>query len=220
MVYAVDRGVKDMVNALKSTGQYENTLIIFLSDNGGRPDKGAKNYPLREGKGSTCEGGFRTPMFFHWPNVVPKGKKFNYTVTALDFYPTFARLAEAKIPKGKDLDGKNIWDNFLAGKDSHKDESIFVLRHRIKWSDVGIRKNQWKALKVYNQKWRLYNLEKDLSEKYDLSSTYPEILNDMIKDAALWSKTHKEPKWWHNEQTAIKWEEENMPHFEKTFKID
>lgn len=220
MVYAVDRGVKNIVNALKESGQYENTLIVFLSDNGGKLTAGGNNYPLREGKGSTCEGGYRTPMFFHWPNVVPKEKKFNYIVTALDFYPTFVRLAGAKIPEGKNLDGKNIWDNFLAGIDSHKDESIFVLRHRIKWSDVGIRKNQWKALKIYNQKWRLYNLDKDIGEKNDLSSIYPEILHGMVKDAALWGNTHKQPKWWHNKQTGIQWEEENMPHFEKTFKID
>lgn len=220
MVYAVDRGVKNMVNALKATGQYKNTLIIFLSDNGGRPDKGANNYPLREGKGSAFEGGYRTPMFFHWPNVVPSGKIYNHTVTALDFYPTFARLAGTTIPSGKDLDGKNVWDNFLAGKDTHKDESYFILRHRVKWSDVGVRKNEWKALKMYNQKWRLYNLQEDISEENDLSKTYPKILNTMIKEAEIWSKTHQQPKWWHNENTEIKWHKEKMPHFDKTFAID
>ena len=88
MVYAVDRGVKNIVENLKATGQYENTLIVFFSDNGGKLKAGATNYPLREGKGSACEGGYRTPMFFHWPNVVPAGQTFNHTISALDFSET------------------------------------------------------------------------------------------------------------------------------------
>lgn len=220
MVYAVDRGVKNIVENLKATGQYENTLIVFFSDNGGKLKAGATNYPLREGKGSACEGGYRTPMFFHWPNVVPAGQTFNHTISALDFYPTFARLADAKIPEGKELDGKNIWDNFLAGKNTHQDESIFVLRHRLKFSDVGVRKNQYKALKIYNQSWKLYDVVNDMGEKNDLSSQYPDILKDMVKDAEQWSKTHEQPRWWHDKQTGIKWKEEKMPHFEETFKVN
>ena len=219
MVYAVDRGVKRIKQSLIDSGQLDNTLIVFFSDNGGKTKAGATNYPLKEGKGSAYEGGYRVPMFFHWPNVVPAGKKFNYPVAALDFYPTFARLAGAKIPAGKKLDGKNIWDNFLANKDSYKDENIFVLRHRNGYSDVGVRKNDWKAVKAYNQKWKLFNITDDMAEKNNLSSQHPEILKDLVKDAEVWSKSHIQPLWWHDVKTGKKWKADNMPKFDETFKI-
>ncbi|MCL4139596.1 UNVERIFIED_CONTAM: hypothetical protein GTU68_030558 [Idotea baltica] len=218
MVYSVDRGVGEIEEALKVSGQFDNTLIVFLSDNGGKTTKGATNYPLSKGKGSTQEGGYRVPMFFHWPNNVPAGERFDHPVSALDFYPTFAGLANAKIPEGKQLDGKDIWSDLLAKKNAHKDENIYVLRHREGYTDVGVRKNQWKALKVEQQSWKLFNIEKDLGEKNDLSSKYPEVLNGLILNAEKWSKTHIQPQWFHDEKTGVEWRKAGMPHFEKTFK--
>ena len=219
MVYAVDRGVKKIVDALKESGEYENTLIVFFSDNGGKTKAGATNYPLKEGKGSVYEGGFRVPMFFHWPNVVPSGKKYDYSVSALDFYPTFAKLAGAKIPQGKRIDGKNIWDNFLMNRDNHKDENIYVLRHRNGFSDVGVRNNEWKAVKAYNQKWKLFNIYKDLAESNDISKNNAAILKSMVNDAKVWSDSHIQPYFWHDEKTGIDWKNDNMPNFDKTFKL-
>mgnify|MGYP000510064199 CR=1 FL=1 len=219
MVYAVDRGVKKIKQSLKDSGQLENTLIVFFSDNGGKTKAGATNFPLKEGKGSAYEGGYRVPMFFHWPNVVPAGEKFDYPVSALDFYPTFAKLAGAKIPSTKKLDGKDIWNNFLTKTDSHKDDNIFVMRHRNGFSDVGVRKNEWKAVKAYNQKWKLFNIDKDMAEKNDVSAQYPEILKDLVKDAQSWSTSHLQPEWWHDEKTGIEWKADEMPKFDKTFKI-
>ena len=220
MVYAVDRGVKRVTKALKESGQYENTLIVFFSDNGGKVKAGANNFPLKDGKGSTFEGGYRVPMFFHWPNVVPSGQKFNYNVSALDFYPTFARLAGANIPESKQLDGKNIWDKFLQNQDSRKDENIYVLRHRNGFSDVGVRKNQWKAVKAYNQKWKLFNVDNDMAENNNLRSQHPEILKTLVEEAQVWSQSHIQPNWWHDVKTGIQWKKDNMPRFNETFKID
>ncbi len=219
MVYAVDRGVKRIVSTLKETGQFNNTLIVFFSDNGGKVKAGATNYPLSDGKGSTFEGGFRVPMFFHWPNVVPAGQKFNYNVSALDFYPTFARLAGAKIPDNKDLDGKDIWNNFLLNKNPRKDENIYVMRHRNGYSDVGVRQNQWKAVKAYNKKWQLFNVDKDMAENYNLGSQHPEILKKLVKDAQVWSESHMQPIWWHDDKTGLQWKKDKMPRFDETFSI-
>ena len=220
MVYAVDRGVKRILQSLKDSNQLENTLIIFLSDNGGKTTSGATNFPLKEGKGSAYEGGYRVPMFFNWPNVVPAGNTFNAPVSALDFYPTLAKLAGAEIPTGKKLDGKNIWDNFLMNKDSYKDDNIFVMRHRNGFSDVGVRKNDWKAVKAYNQKWKLFNITNDIEEKNDVKNQHPEILQDLVKDAEDWSKLHIQPFWWHNVKTGVEWKKDNMPKFDETFKLD
>lgn len=220
MVYAVDRGVKRIVDQLKESGEYENTLIVFFSDNGGKTKAGATNYPLKEGKGSAYEGGFRVPMFFHWPNVVPSGKKYNYNVSALDFYPTFARLAGAKIPEGKRLDGRNMWDNFLMNKDSHKDDNIYVTRHRNGYSDVAVRKNEWKAVKVYQQKWKLFNVESDMAEDFNIRNNNETILEELVEEAKIWSGSHLQPNWWHDTKTGIEWKADHMPRVDVTFKLD
>lgn len=220
MVHAVDRGVNEVENALKVNGQYENTLIVFLSDNGGKVSKGATNFPLREGKGSTCEGGYRIPMFFHWPGNVPERTKFDHPVTCMDFYPTFARLAGASIPDGKLLDGKDIWDDFKAGLNPHENEMTYVLRHRTGYSDVGARRDEWKALKINQEPWKLINIVEDMSEEHDLSMQHPDILNELVVEAEKWSATHVQPNWFHDEQTGIEWRDDNMPRFDETFRLE
>lgn len=219
MVYAVDRGVKSIIDKLKKTNQYENTLIVFASDNGGKLKAGATNYPLKEGKGSAYEGGFRVPMFLHWPNVIPSGEKFNYPISSLDFYPTFVNLAKAQIPKNKKLDGVDIWASILNHSNPRVDKPIFVMRHRKGYSDVAIRKNEWKALKVHKQNWKLFNIEKDIEENHDLSDDYPSILKELVKEGEDWGKTHKQPEWFHIRKEGEQWRADNMPRFNETFSL-
>lgn len=220
MVYAVDRGVGEIVTALKESGEYENTLVVFMSDNGGKLSKGATNFPLREGKGSTCEGGYRVPMFFHWPEKITSGSTFSHPVSALDLYPTFAALANAATSKDKIIDGKDIWYAVSTGKDTRKGEPVFVLRHREGYSDVGIRQDQWKALKTNQNEWKLYNIDEDMGEENNLSEQHPEQLKKMVLEAQKWSKTHTEPQWFDPEELRKDWEEQEMAKFKKTFIVE
>ncbi|XMO85891.1 sulfatase-like hydrolase/transferase [Algibacter sp. AS12] len=220
MVYAVDRGVGKLVEALKATNQYENTLIVFLSDNGGRPDKGADNAPLRGRKGDTWEGGFRVPMFFHWPNHVAAGNHYDHPVSALDFYPTFADLAGATLPAGNKLDGKNIWNDFSSGTTARKGEMIFSMRHRNGFSDVSVRQDDWKATKAYKGGWKLYNITNDIGEEKDLGSQNPEKLKLLVEAAEIWSKTHTKPRWFDPENLSEIWDEQKMGEFKDTFIIN
>lgn len=220
MVYAVDRGVGELVKTLKETNQFDNTLIVFLSDNGGRTDHGANNFPLQGAKGDTYEGGFRVPMFFHWPNHVPAGKHFDYPVSSLDFYPTFAGLANASIPKDKQLDGKDIWNDVVKGNNPRKGQMIFAMRHRSGFSDVGVRLDQWKATKAYNGAWKLYDINEDIGETKDLSKQFPEQLKIMVAGAQKWSEGHTEPRWFDPEELKQVWKDKNMAQFPNTFKIN
>ncbi|MGB5668763.1 MAG: sulfatase-like hydrolase/transferase [Maribacter sp.] len=220
MVYAVDRGINDIVNSLKENKEFDNTLIVFLSDNGGKLKFGSNNAPLSGEKGDTNEGGYRVPMFFHWPKNVPAGKRSDHPVSALDFYPTFAHLGGVEIPATMQLDGKNIWDHLVTGKSTRDGEMIFAMRHREGYTDVGARKDNWKILKTQQNPWKLYDLEKDISETNDLSAQHPQLLKEMVLKAEEWSKTHTEPRWFDPEELSIIWEEKSMSKFEETFKIE
>ncbi|MDO6801978.1 sulfatase-like hydrolase/transferase [Wenyingzhuangia sp. 1_MG-2023] len=220
MVYAVDRGVGALVETLKKEHQFENTLIVFLSDNGGKLGQGANNYPLKEGKGSAYEGGFRVPMFFHWPAKIKGNQVFEHPVSSIDFYPTFAALAKVKPSKRRELAGKEVLKPIMEGRNPHLNDMLYVLRHRTGLSDVGARYNNWKILRTSNTPWKLFYIKKDISETKDRSSEFPEILKSMVEKAEKWSKTNEEPKWFHSKEEGQLWHNMNMPRFDETFSID
>ncbi|VGO18311.1 sulfatase-like hydrolase/transferase [Pontiella sulfatireligans] len=218
MVHCVDYGVKSVVEALKETGAYENTLIIFLSDNGGVSGHGACNAPLSGEKRGVEEGGFRVPMFWHWPGVIPANCTFEYPVLTMDFYPTLANLAGASIPADKELDGKDIWIDLLNDRNPHPDELIAVISHRPEHTDIAGRLNEWKAVRS-GQHWKLYNLEKDVGEQNDLSSQHPERLQDMVNALNKWAATHQMPAWVYSDEERERWELNTNPWFEGTFDL-
>ena len=220
MVHAVDRGVERLLAALKETGELNDTLIVFFSDNGGEMSAGATNRPLREGKGSTYEGGYRVPMFLHWPGQIPAGTTYDYPVTSLDFYPTFAALAGAAIPSQKALDGVDIWDALRAGKDPRPDKMIYALRHRDGYSDVGARRNEWKISRVGQGPWKLFDVANDPSETHDLRGMHPQRVAEMVAETERWSRLHTEPRWFHELNARDIWKATGMPKFAATFRLD
>ena len=220
MVYAVDRGVGEIVKSLKETNQYENTLIVFLSDNGGNFDHGANNYPLKGTKGDTFEGGFRVPMFWHWPNKVAAGVRFDHPVSALDLYPTFAHLANTNLPKGKKVNGKNIWNDLAANTSPHKDEMIFAYRYREGYTDVAARKEDWKLVRMANEPWQLFNITKDIGEKHDMAGQFPDRVQAMITETQKWTKTHIRPLWFYSQKDAEYWKSGQLPNFDDTFEVE
>ncbi len=219
MVYAVDRGVGEIVKALKANGQFENTLIVFLSDNGGNIDHGANNDPLKGTKGDTWEGGYRVPMFFLWPKSIPAGQHFDYPVSALDLYPTFAHLAKAKIPENKILDGKDIFESVQNGQNPRENQPIFALRYRFGYCDVGAREGDWKALRMGNEPWQLFNVKEDIGEHHDLSGRFPEKLRELVAKTEEWSKTHGKPLWYYTIGDKEMWDNGQMPNYSQTFEI-
>ncbi|MBY6212017.1 sulfatase-like hydrolase/transferase [Microbulbifer agarilyticus] len=221
MVYAMDRGIGELVEALKSTGQLDNTLIVFFSDNGGDKRYGANNDPLRAGKGSVFEGGFRTPMVMHWPKQINARSRFDHPVKALDLFPTFASLAGAELEPDNKLDGKNLLSFLQSGEPPHKDELIFALRHRGSYSDASVRRNQWKAVKVgEHSSWKLFDIERDKEEKHDLAEEYPLMLRDMVREMEVWSWDNAQPGWFHIHKEGALWRQNGMPRFDKTFATD
>ncbi|MEP4079554.1 sulfatase-like hydrolase/transferase [Haloferula sp.] len=224
MVHAVDRGVAKVVETLKNTDNDKSTLIIFLSDNGGRLDQGANNSPLRGSKGDTFEGGFRVPMFFHWPDTIPAGRVHPHPVSALDFYPTFAALAGAELPSDKKTDGLDISKAIIEGTDVRKGEMIYTIRHRVSKGDnphhqIGGRRNQWKIQRGSGS-WKLFDVEKDPGETKDLSRSHPEVLSEMVREMKKWAMTHPRPLWFDNLAQEDRWTDKNLPVYEAAFSLD
>ena len=106
MVSAVDDGVGDILNQLRQSGIEENTLIVFLSDNGGDLKFGSNNGELNKGKSSLYEGGVRVPFAMQWKGQIPAGIIYHNPIISLDLFATAVELAEA-TPKNE-IDGKNL----------------------------------------------------------------------------------------------------------------
>lgn len=222
MVHCVDYGVKRVIDSLKATDEYENTLIIFLSDNGGATNLGASNAPLKGGKRGVEEGGCRVPMFFHWAGKIPARGEFEHPVLTLDFYPTLARLAGASIPEGKVLDGKDIWEDLLSGRNPHEGELIPAISHGRDRSGVGARLDDWKIVRSLwsDTGWQLFNLADDIGETKDLAALHPERREQMVEMAEKWAQTHEMPRWFYFPQDEATWKQNSEPYFAGTFSLD
>ncbi|MBD3266686.1 sulfatase-like hydrolase/transferase, partial [bacterium] len=114
-VEEIDWSTGRILDTLKELNLEKNTLVVFLSDNGGAVHHGASNAPLTGGKGTTWEGGHRVPCLAWWPGQIPKSTSSSELATSMDFLPTFAQLAGGQPPQDRVIDGKNIWP-LLAGQ--------------------------------------------------------------------------------------------------------
>ncbi len=225
MVYAVDRGVARIRKTLRdpnddgdpSDSIERDTLVVFLSDNGGKIAQAANNAPLLDDKGSTHEGGIRVPMFMHWPGQAPAGAVFDHPVSALDFYPTFARLAGAAIPAGKKLDGRDIWNDLLAGSNPRPNEPMFWLRHHGGGNEVAVRRGDLKAYRKNFAKWKVFNIAKDPGETNDIAKESAGQLDTLIADGLVWSRTLTEPQWHDTKAGVLTWRKNKMPKYPETF---
>lgn len=151
--------------------------MIYTSDNGpwlGMKENGGRALPLRDGKFSVYEGGFREPCVMRWPGRIPAGATCNELAATIDLLPTLAGLAGAALPEDHPIDGKDIWP--LMSGDPHA-----TTPHEAFFYHVGarraVRAGDWKLhLPQGKEPVRLYDLRKDLSEQHDLAPEHPETV--------------------------------------------
>ena len=172
MLSNLDDSVGTVMQKLRDEQLEENTLVFFLSDNGG-PTKEltSSNLPLRGGKGDYYEGGIRIPFAVQWKGHLPAGKTFEQPVISLDIYATAASLAGKPVSSER-TDGVNLIPYL-------QDEAHGAPHERLFWSyrDVGaLRQGPWKLVKTTSQQqpFELFNLERDLGETEELSDVEPE----------------------------------------------
>lgn len=180
MLANMDDAVGSILKELKMSGIEDNTIVIFLSDNGG-PTKEltSSNLPLRGGKGTMFEGGIRVPFFLSWPGKIEPNQSSDSIISSLDIFPSILEAVDgAPIPR-KSLDGKSWWSEDKDGQfilTSHSNRQLFwKLGER-----RALRVDQWKIVKHPKSDWSLYRVNSDLSESQDLKSEFPTQFNKMI----------------------------------------
>lgn len=207
LVEAMDRNVGKVLKAIKDSGQSDNTVIIFTTDNGGVYDI-SKQWPLRAGKGSFYEGGIRVPMIIYQPGKYEDKVYDDVMVSQLDLFPTLMDLAGVS-KENLLLDGKSLKPVLEGGKTSVlKKRSLFW--HFPAYLEGGnkesvdrlfrsrpvsvMRKGSWKLIENYeDNSLELYNIEKDLGENENLINKYPLKAKEMQKELEEWKSDVKAP---------------------------
>jgi arylsulfatase A-like enzyme len=181
MMESLDKEVGRIVDALAENGVRENTLVIFIADNGAVPENkgvGASMGGLRGSKGTLWEGGHRVPGIFNWPGTIKPGES-NAVMLTMDLMPTFGKLAGAKFDAGR-LDGIDLSEHLRAGQALPARKTYWATRKQ-----SVVRDGKWKLL-VEKKSKQLFDLSTDLSEKKDLAASNPELVDRLSKSLSTW----------------------------------
>ncbi len=185
MVHRLDVNVGRIVDELKAQKLYENTLIVFLSDNGG-PVSGntpwTLNAPLRGSKGILLEGGIRVPFTMTWPKEIKAGSTYDKPVSSLDLTPTFVALAGGTISHADPMDGVNLFP-FLKEKNPGSPHPEMLWRFTI---SASIREGDWKLVRLPDRLPMLYNLRDDIAEQNNVADQHREKVEAMLKVLGDW----------------------------------
>ncbi len=172
-VTCMDDAIGQVLGLLDKYGVADNTLVVFLSDNGG--GGGSDNTPLHGRKAWVFEGGVRVPCIVRWPGKAPAGKVSNELLTSLEIFPMLMNAAGAKLPPGVVLDGFDMLP-VLQGKQPSPRKEMFWERR----TDHAARVGNWKWVESARGNG-LFDLAHDLSEEHDLSAQRPDVLK-MVQD--------------------------------------
>ncbi len=194
MTLALDENLGKILDTLDERGIAENTIIVYLNDNGGpgwtRQWGGnwSYNHPLRGTKGgSMTEGSIRVPGLMSWPGVIPGGQEVAEPVISLDFTTTFMRVAGAPDEELAGLDGVDLVPLLRDGQPLPEDRVLAWRHGGMHANGSALRMGDWKMLVNDNSKSAaLFNLADDIGEANDLASDHPEILADLERRFAAW----------------------------------
>ncbi len=191
MSLSMDREIGRVLDFLEETGLDQNTLVIFLNDNGGPTYQNASdNTPLRGMKGSEFEGGIRVAYMMQWPGVIPAGTVYDHPVIAYDVVPTAVAVAGGELPDDREFDGVNLMPYVTGEIAEPPHKQLFWKRA----ASSTVRRGDWKLMNDDTQP-RLFNLREDLSETENLADRYPEKVRELQAAIADWETIHT-PRLW------------------------
>lgn len=197
MIFSLDENIGRIIQCLKDENLYDNTIIIFLSDNGGFEGEWdgqpvTDNKPLKAGKGFLYEGGIRIPMVIKWPEVSNVNTKTDVPATTMDILPSILDYFKINLDAeySKKIEGESIIQvikNPLQTVDNRPLFWHFPHTYETKVPTCAMRMGDWKIIRFFETgNIELYNLKDDLGEENDLAGRYPERLNEMSKMLNNW----------------------------------
>lgn len=199
LVEGMDKSLGDILAWLDRTGEAHNTIVLFMSDNGGYATGTywrdeplyTQNAPLRSGKGSLLEGGIREPMIVRWPGHVAPGSRCNRYVMIEDFFPTLLEMGGVRryrVPQT--VDGKSFLPLLLQRGDPSRHRAL-IWNYPNVWGNEGpgislncaIRLDQWKLIYYYKTREKeLYDIEHDLGEAHNLAAEHPDVVRRLSRE--------------------------------------
>jgi arylsulfatase A-like enzyme len=200
MVEGMDKSLGDILANVGRHGLSDETIVLFMSDNGGLSAHGrggqphTHNLPLSSGKGSAHEGGIRVPMIVRWPGVTRPGSACHVPVIIEDFFPTILEMAGVAGPPGP-IDGLSFVP-LLRGEPSASAERSLFWHFPNNWGQLGpgigassaIRRGDWKLIYYHDpgSEWayELFNLARDLGERRNLADEHPEVRRSLARALA------------------------------------
>ena len=186
MVIAQDDAVGKLVAKLQELKLKENTLICFISDNGGPVGvNGSSNGVLRAGKGTVYEGGIRVPFFLRWKGTLPAGGDYDQPVISLDLTKTALALAGGKEAEGKPMDGVNLIP-FLKGEKTGAPHDALYWRQSA-GASFAVRSGSMKLVLHEGKGPELYDLAADIGEANDLAATQPDSVEKLEALRSSWN---------------------------------
>lgn len=201
VIEEIDWSVGQVLQTLREQGLDQNTIVWFCSDNG--PwlifnEQGGSAGLLRDGKGSTWEGGMREPTLAWWPGHIPAGTVSQELGSTMDIYTTSIKLAGGTVPTDRVVDGQDLTPVLLQNGPSPRGELVYYRGTKL----MAIRKGPWKAHFITKPAYGrepfqehdppvLYQLEHDPSEKYDVAKDHPEVIKALKAAAEKHRKTVK-----------------------------
>lgn len=192
LIVGLDDALGNVLTALNDSGQEENTLIWFFSDNGGPIGvTHSDNTPLRGAKGQVYEGGIRVPFLVSWPRQLRFGGDYTQPVTSLDVFATAVAVTGAKVSEAERLDGTNLIPYLSGAQSGAPHERLF-------WRTGGgekyaVREGDWKLVKDAPGEPQLFNLTSDIGEVQDVASAHPDVARRLQTSYADWNRDNVAP---------------------------
>lgn len=192
VVEELDWSVGQVLQTLRDLGLAGNTLVFFTSDNGPwliRGVDGGSAGLLRDGKGSTWEGGMREPGIAWWPGRIKAGQVTTSLAGTMDLFPTFIKLAGGEVPKDRVMDGVDMSPILFGAGPGHRHMHFYYRGARL----MAVRKGPWKVHLMtqigYGQKEPekhdpplLFQVEQDPSERFDVAKEHPDVVADLLAE--------------------------------------
>lgn len=192
MTWALDRGIGQVVETLKASGKWENTLIFFLSDNGGATNNQSSNLPLKGFKGNKFEGGHRVPFFVVYGDRFASDKPFGGLTSSLDIFTTAMDAAGISSEKvAQPLDGVSLLPYLYGRKQGDPHTTLFWR----KMDTRAVRNGIYKLIMTEGVDTVLYNTKNDMGEMHNLRSKEPLLINESMQLLQQWEKGCIDPLW-------------------------